>query len=208
MNQMAVIFMKQTNHVLAAVEQSAALPGLPSLVGSDGLHVAGVRGAFPPNVTGSNVAGYGVSTSQEERFVVPTTEIDMKLLPRVDDVFVRPHVYLVDFATVAALPPLGPHRDVSVSLDQRQVTIGSTDPTQTNSLTFPVDTGVFIQVEGQDPSDRRVMRGVLQANHRSPFTFQLTVEPGGPLAPIASNKRYFILVLIEGKTPDARTAQL
>jgi hypothetical protein len=203
MNQMAVIFMKQTNHVLAAVEQSAALPELPSLVGSDGLHVAGVRGAFPPNV-----AGYGVPTSQEERFVVPTTEIDMKLLPQVDDVFVRPHVYLVDFATVAALPPTGPYRDVSVLLDQHQVTIGSTDPMHPNSLTFPVDTGVFIQVEGQDPTDRRVMRGVFQANHPSPFKFQLTVEPGGPLAPIALNKRYFILVLIEGKTPDARTAQL
>lgn len=203
MSDMAVIYVQQTNHVLAALQQSAQLPDLAHLVGSDGLHVAGVRGSFP-----YNVAGYGAPTSQEERFVVPTSELGLKQFPRNDDVFVRPHVYLVDFTTVAALPPPADYRDVSVELDQHNVTIGSTDPGHPHALKFPVDTKAFVQVEGPDPSDRRVMRYVFQANQQSPFSIPLTVEPGGPLAPIALHKRYFILVLIEGKSPDARTVQL
>lgn len=203
MNEVAVIYVNQTNHILAALQQSARLPDLEKLVGPDGIHISGIRGILPPLV-----AGYGAGTTQLERFVVPTTEIGLKLLPRLDDVFVRPHVYLIDLTSAVALPLPGPYRDVNVALHLTNVTLGSTDPLHPASLTFPVDTKVFIQVEGPDPTDRRVMRGLFPAGQHSPFAFQLTVEPGGPLAPITPGKRYFILVLIEGKSPDARTVDL
>jgi hypothetical protein len=77
-----------------------------------------------------------------------------------------------------------------------------------DSLLFPVDTKIFIQIEGPSPSDRRVIRGVFPKNVNGGFHFPITVEPNGPLAPIALGRCYFILVMIEGLSPDARTKQL
>jgi hypothetical protein len=201
--QMALVYLSGTNHLLAAVKHSAGAPDLASLVGSDGLHLERVRGRMTPNV-----AGNGAPTSQQEKFVIPLSQLAQKSLPLNLDVFVAPHAYLVDTSTVAKLPPMGENRFVSVGLNQSAVNIGSTDPVHPDNLSFPVDTRVFIQVEGPDATDRRVMRGVFPKNQQGGFHFPMTVEPDGPLAQIALGKRYFILVMVEGQAPDARTVTL
>ena len=201
--QLAVIYLNTTNHVLAAVQQSATTPTLATVIGSGGLHVAGVRGVLAPNV-----AGYGAATSQEERFVIPTAELSMRALAADRDAIIQPHAFIVDTTTLAKLPSPGGYRDVSIGLTQTHVQIGSTDPVNPGSLSFATDTQVFIQVEGPTPGDRRVMRGTFPAGQTQLFKFALTVEPGGPQAPIAIHQRYFILVMIEGKSPDARTVTL
>ena len=199
--QMAVVYLNGTNHVLAVVHHSATPPALAAVVG-DGLRVAGVRGAWP-----ATVLGYGAPTSQQERFVVPASQLSMRVMPMLASAFSAPHRYLVDTTALAELPAPLDLRDVSVTLGETAVQIGSTDLISPG-ISFPVETQIYVQVEGPDPSDRRIVRGTFPANQSKLFQFALTVEPGGPLAPIAKLKRYFVLVMIEGKSPDARTVSL
>jgi hypothetical protein len=201
--QMGVIYLNETNHVLAAVRHSAAVPDLAALAGSDGLHVAGMRGLLAPHVI-----EYGAPTSLEETFIIPIAQLSQKQLPFNADVFANTHAYLVDATTVTKLPPPTDYRNVRIELTQVAVIIESTDPAHPNILSFPVATKVFIQIEGPDSTDRRVIRGVFPQNAPNSFQFPITAEPGGPLAPIAPGRRYFILVMIEGQAPDARTKTL
>ena len=189
--------------MLAAVKHSADVPGLAALAGSDGLHVAGMRGLLAPNVI-----EYGLPTSQEEAFIIPAAQLSQKQLPFNVDVFTNAHAFLVDATTVTRLPPPADFRDVRIELTQVAVIIESTDPAHPANLVFPVNTKVFVQIEGPDATDRRLIRGMFPQNVQSSFHFPITAEPGGPLAPIASGKRYFILVMIEGLAPDARTKTL
>ncbi len=200
---MTVVYLNETNHLLAAIRPSGQVPELAALVGADGMRVRGVRGKFAPNVI-----EYGAPTSLEEQFVIPLGQLSQKSVPLVGDVFSEVHAYLVDTSTVTQLPPTTNFRDVRIELTQIAVIIESTDPLHPNNLSFPTDTKVFIQLEGPAASDRRIMRGVFPANVQNSFHFPITAEPGGPLAPITPGRRYFILVMIEGLAPDARTKTL
>jgi hypothetical protein len=195
-DQMTVIYLNETNQVLAAVRHSAALPDLTVLVGSDGLYMCGMRGTLAP----APRVNYGAPPRVRRKR-------SQKSLPFNLDAFTNAHAYLIDASTVTKLPPPSDSRAVRVEVNQAALIIESTGQVHPNSLQFPA-TRVFIQIEGPDSTDRRVIRGVFPQNASNSFQFPITAEPGGPLASIALGKRYFILVVTEGQVPDARTRTL
>ena len=97
-----------------------------------------------------------------------------------------------------------------VALTTTAVSIGSPKRCRNlGHLTFVQDTKVLIAVEGPTPADRRVMRGVFIREHLEQH-FVLTTDAGMQLPLAAANRRgpISILVLIQGQSPDLRTAHV
>lgn len=202
---MTVVYASYTQHVLAALRRvTPADDGLEGLIGPDGLSVAGGRMAVAI-VAGFN---YGVEASGSERLVVPKGELSSTSLHFDLDVLRRPFRYVSDGTSAAALPL---SNRVRITLSTTAVTIGSPKMLPNpGHLTFVQDTKVLIAVEGPTPADRRVMRGVFHQGNIAEQHFVLTTDAGMqlPLAAANPTRPYSILVLIEGQSPDLRTAHV
>lgn len=202
MSQMHVIYCPQTDHVLA-VQQAigSAPPSLASIVGERGLRVTNPRGAIP-------VGLWATETTEREAFWIPSSELALRTVPAQTDVYTRPHSYVMDANHLAYVGP-DPLR-LHVAIEGNGTRVRLSHPAFSGSITFLSTHRCWIQIEGSDPSDRRILAGAIQAHDSSPWDLAITVDPGGPLAPvvIGQNRTYHLLVLVEGLTLDARTQTL
>lgn len=202
---MHIVYVPATNHVLGVHQHTGATaPTIASLAGNGGLRLGGVRGGHPPSLFPLN---WGTSTSEAESFAIPESELALRTLPEVRDVFTRPLQYVIDTTQVALIPPSSLRLRIQIDAAGTEVVLSS--PTFIGSISFPTERRVWIQVEGPTSVHRRVMSKSIPAGQGSPWHFPLTVDPNGPLAPIpVGGINYFLLVLVEGMVPDARTQTL
>lgn len=201
---MTIVYLNGTHHILAA---TSAGGDTAALIGQDGLHLTSLRGVFPSPMPANR--DYGPAPSGEERFVIPSPELSVKQLPFDPAVIVQPYTFLADVSTAVRLPPSTGERPLRIQLTSNYLRLATpVTGLVIPQIKFPVDHAVYIQIEGLASWDRRVVRGVIQKNDDTPFDFYLTAEPGGPLAPIAPGRRYYVLVMIEGLPPDERTIDL
>ena len=203
MNEMHVLYVPATDHVLAAQRRvGGQTPTVEMLAGPGGFRLGCVRGPH-------GAADVGTATTQQERFWIGHGQLAVRTMPLVADVFERPHAFLVDTDHVAELPPSDLRFKVSLDSNGNRLVVTKPDSVPIQ-LKLPERRRVWIQIEGPRPVDRRVMAGAIEAGDDSPWSFPLTVEPDGPIAPIptAGSQLYYILLLIEGLLPDVRTQTL
>jgi len=205
MSDMHLVYVPATNHVLGAHQHTGATaPTIASFAGNGGLRLGGVRGEHQPALFPLN---WGTATTERESFEIPQPELALRTLPEVRDVFARPFQYVIDTTQVALIPP-SPLR-LRIQIDAAGTEVVLRSPAILGSISFPTERRVWIQVEGPTGVDRRVMSKVIPAGQAMPWHFPLTVDPNGPLAPIpVGGNTYFLLVLVEGMVPDARTQVL
>ena len=118
-----------------------------------------------------------------------------------------PYGFVVDGAQVAQLPQ---SFRLGIAIENAGTNLVLRSPLTFVALTFPDQTRVWAQVEGPRAVDRRIMAKTIPAGHTGNVVIPLTVDTDGPLAaiPVGSSTTYYVLVLVEGRMPDARTQVL
>ncbi|MFN0251515.1 MAG: hypothetical protein ACKV2T_31865 [Kofleriaceae bacterium] len=196
---MHVLYCPHTNHVLA-VQQAigASAPSVASIVGDRGLRMTGPRGAL-------DFAIWATATTEREELWIPASELALRTIPAQHDAYTRPHAYVMDGNHLAYVGP-DPLR-LYVAIEGNGTRVRLSHASFTTPITFLDNHRCWIQIEGPNESDRRILTGVIQANDSSPWDFGITVDPNGPLAPVVvgQNRTYYMLVLVEGLMLDART---
>jgi hypothetical protein len=205
MSDMHLVYVPASDHILAVHQHVGGPPPTPdSLAGEAGLLVSGVRTAHAAT---QQTLNFGTPTTEKEQFWIPARELAVRTLPLEPDVLARPCNYVVDATQVAFLPL--PTIRLRIGIDAAGTKVVVTTPAINGHISFPTQRRVWIQVEGPNPVDRRLIASVLPAGHNSPFDFPLTVDTDGPIAAVpVGGHTYHLLVLIEGLVPDVRTQVL
>ncbi|HEX8184278.1 MAG TPA: hypothetical protein VF747_05995, partial [Blastocatellia bacterium] len=196
-SKMQILFVKQTGHVLAAFTRTADPEGKPSIeaLAGDGLIF---RNRKIPTAT----------SMEGETFLIAPEMLDLAVVDFNTKVFVSP----LDFAAGGGkAEPLGSLTPTTVALAQDKLKI---------SVGTPIvgDLKVWAQVVevttgGDSKPVTRVMEGKIEKSPPPtpppppPGTVELllTITPGGTVASIPANARYYVMALVEGQSPVLKT---
>jgi len=174
-DQMTVLFVKHTGHVLAVVTRNADPKGKISAenLARGGLLVRGFTANAATNTTGN------------EQFKVLPEELDVMTVDLDSALLLQPRAFIIDDGQPVQTPNVTVP-NVSLSLTNVTVTLGAA---------VTEETKVWVQVDGGNLAEPRIAEGKIPNGATSTVLQIQTLDPG----------IYYVLTLVVDRLPDARS---